>query len=137
MSRNIHFTKGTYYIGDLCYVMGDVWTDVCDIIIDGRDCLNGQFNLSNKVRFAIYSTKWGDGLYPDNSGRKYSVDSGSIGCINVIDLDPDVMKRAEELGHIVEFTEGFVTSSDEDGLITFGHVIINTDPSDYYAEEEE
>ncbi len=82
---------GTYYVGDLCYVMHPQWSEVCDLMFatDGP-VLEGEFNLSNGVRFALHSTAYGDGTYYDAEGRAYPVDAGLIGCIRKVDVqDPE------------------------------------------------
>ena len=83
---------GTYYVGDLCYVMHPQWREVCDLMFatDGNGTLDGEFNLANGVRFALHGTAYGDGVYEDAEGRKYPVDAGIIGCIRVEDVyDPE------------------------------------------------
>ena len=83
---------GTYYVGDLCYVMHPQWKEVCNLMfaVDDPGVLDGEFNLSNGVRFAISSTAYGDGTYQDQQGREYPVDAGLIGCIRVEDVyDPE------------------------------------------------
>lgn len=130
---------GRYYIGDLCYVMTDgEWDEFCKLTIVDNDCVHGEFNFADGRRFATYGTKWGDGEYRSNINTKHSVDAGLIGCIrlneiNIEKLDEEEMER---LGAIVDFPNEFKTYSN-DGLIVFGHVIINTDPDEYYDEEED
>lgn len=83
---------GTYYVGDLCYVMHPQWREVCNLMFatKGNNVLNGEFNLANGVRFALHGTAYGDGTYQDQQGRKYPVDAGLIGCICVEDVyDPE------------------------------------------------
>lgn len=123
---------GTYYVGDLCYVMHPQWDEFCDITIDEHNCLSGEFVLKNGVRFATYGTAWGDGLYFDQQQNEYGVDAGLIGCIKVDDInDPEAYLEG---GTIVEFTADFETSA-SDGVICIGHICIDTDPE--YAEEDE
>jgi hypothetical protein len=126
---------GKYYVGDLCYVMHDCWEEVCDIIINGHKVFDGEFQLKDGRRFAIYSTEYGDGLYPSNIGVNFSVDAGSIGCIRVEDIrDPEATEAAmKSLGAIVEFGTDFVTESGYHGTIQFGRVLIETGD----LEEEE
>jgi len=132
---------GKYYIGDLCYVMADdEWLDICDITIQGTRVLEGEFQLKDGRRFAMYSTAYGDGVYYDEYGHSYSVDSGSIGCILLDDIKyVDNFDQFLDVGAILEFDEDFVTvggrgESDWEGMIQFGHVVIETTPS--YEEEE-
>jgi len=83
---------GTYYVGDLCYVMHPQWKEVCNLMFasDGNYVLDGEFNLANGVRFALHSTAYGDGTYQDQEGRSYPVDAGLIGCIRLEDVyDPE------------------------------------------------
>lgn len=117
---------GRYYVGDLCYVMHDVWDEFCDITIDDRRCLDGVFTLKDGRRFATFGTAWGDGYYKDDEGRGYSVDAGLIGCILESDiLDPEAGPSG---GQIIDFPKDFVVG-ERDGKIRFGDVVIDTDPS--------
>ena len=121
---------GRYYIGDLCYVMSDVWEEFCNITIKGNSVIDGEFTLPDGRRFATYSTMYGDGVYPANIGANLSVDAGLIGCILVSDItDPEATEaRMKALGAIVEFGTDFVTESDtyNTGIIQFGRVVIET-----------
>ena len=120
---------GKYYIGDLCYVMHDVWDEFCEITIEGRSCLDGEFALADGRQFATYGTAYGDGEYETNVGGRVGVDAGLVGCIRVEDItDP---RSKLDLGIIVEFERDFSTSEDR-GTITFGHVNVYTG----YEEED-
>jgi len=128
---------GKYYIGDLCYVMSDDWDEVCDLTItkDGK-LLDGEFEMKSGRRFAMYSTKHGDGLYRSNMGTNHAVDSGTIGCILVEDIiDIPKFEVNDKLGAVVTIDRSFSTA-ERDGLIVLGDIIIDT-ASDYYVEEEE
>ncbi len=132
---------GKYYVGDLCYVMDDKeWNQVCKVTIVGNKCLEGEFNLADGRRFAMYGTAWGDGCYLDQFGKEYCVDSGTIGCILLSDVQAEKYDDIERLGAIVTFNNDFETSGclrgrDSDGNITFGHIRIDTDPE--YEDEYE
>ena len=127
---------GKYYIGDLCYVMtDDEWKEICSIIIKDNQCLDGEFELPDGRRFAIYSTAYGEGEYYDQYGHTYSVDAGSIGCILMSDIRANKYDNLLDLGAVLEFTEPFETGS-QGGQLQFGHVIIETDPA-YDDEDEE
>jgi len=125
---------GQYYVGDLCYVIEE-WDEVCDLIIKDEQILDGEFELSDGRKFAIYSTAYGDGVYNDQYARDYPVDAGSIGCILVGDISrKDYGDRIDgDLGNFHTFEKPFQTYS-EDGVLTFGHVKIDTDPE--YEEDE-
>jgi hypothetical protein len=131
---------GEYYIGDLCYVMTDEeWEEFCSITISTDDkCLDGEFQLKDGRRFATYGTMYGDGIYYDHYGHSYSVDAGLIGCILVEDIKAKKYDNLLDLGAIQRFDTNFVTGGgkgepDWEGLIQFGHVVIETNP----IEEEE
>lgn len=131
-------TAGKYVIADPCYVLD---YDVYDRLLAetdyfAMDSVNRggvMIDSASKKYFAVFSTKYGDGLYRDNKGFKYGVDAGCIACIPV-----EMCDRGEDGEYINEVT--FDRDFDvryEDGLIIFGDVIINTDPDDFYDEEEE
>ena len=124
---------GTYYVGDLCYVLHDEWDEVCELIIKDGVCLDGEFTLKDGRRFAMYGTAYGDGTYLDQSGNEYGVDAGSIGCILLSDINLDAEGNFLTGGNIVPFESDFHTD-EEDGRIMFGSLIIDTDP--VYDEEE-
>ena len=133
---------GKYYVGDLCYVLDDdEWDQVCARTIQGKSFADGEFELDDGRKFAIYGTSWGDGGYQDYYGNEYSVDSGSIGCIKLEDIK-DLKDKIdiELLGAIVEFETDFVTGGGRgtkgwNGIIQFGRIAIETDP--VYDEDEE
>ena len=131
---------GKYYVGDLCYVMNDEeWKEFCSITIDGQKVIDGEFQFKDGRRFATYCTAFGDGVYHDQYGHSYSVDAGLIGCILIDDIHIEKYEKSLlDLGSIMEFDNSFVTSGgrgDEgwEGLIQFGHVMIETNPE--YEEE--
>ena len=136
---------GEYYIGDLCYVMtSEEWLEVCDLTIQDTRLIEGEFQLKDGRKFAMYSTAYGDGTYYDHYGFSYSVDSGSIGCIRMEDIKDN--KNASlgdtqnllDLGAIQNFDTDFVTGGGRgepgwEGIIQFGHIAIETNP----IEEDE
>jgi hypothetical protein len=124
--------SGTYYVGDLCYVMHDRWDEFCNLTIVGQKVLDGEFNLADGTRFATFTTAYGDGTYKDELGNEYPVDAGLIGCIRVEDIAPAELANTVN-GRVVEFVRDFTTFS-AGGVISFGTVSIDTDPE--YAEEE-
>lgn len=130
---------GTYYVGDLCYVMHEVWNEFCDITIPENVCLDGEFTLKDGRKFATYGTEYGDGVYYDNSGREYGVDAGLIGCILLSDIDLGVIENDIKGGNVIEFKEDFETYEDC-GSIVFGDVYVETnqdEEEDYdYSDEE-
>ena len=130
---------GKYYIGDLCYVMHEEWDQVCGLFFSGRNdhgCNEGEFNLKDGRRFASFNTKWGDGSYEDQFGNLYGVDAGLIGCIKLEDIDMKCGENFTRGGNLVEFSNPFECSY-QDGVIVFGHVRIDTDPSNSESYDDE
>lgn len=128
---------GTYWVGDLCYVLNDAWDQFCDLTIVGNECKDGEFALPDGRKFATYSTKYGDGYYRDNLSKEYGVDAGLIGCILLSDIDQSNGANDVNLGHVHTFNHDFNTS-EENGVIHFDHVTINTDweESESFEDEE-
>ena len=130
--------SGTYYIGDLCYCLHGEWSEVCDLLFEGRDdggCNEGVFNLPDGRAFALFSTAFGDGTYDDQFYAQYMVDAGSIGCIKLSDIDRDNTDNFLTGGQIVGFDNDFEVYSDG-RVLTFGHIRIDTDPTaDDYDED--
>lgn len=129
---------GKYYVGDLCYVFDDEdWDAVCKVIIDGHSCLEGEFNLPDGRRFAIFNTAWGDGEYYDQDGHSYPVDAGSIGCVLVDNISSDRYGDLSNVGRVVDFEKDF-NVYEENYIIHVGHLEIDTDPIfDEDNEEDE
>ena len=119
---------GNYYIGDLCYVLHEEWEECCDLFTKGRTdhgCNEGEFTLKDGRRFACFNTAYGDGSYPDQYNRWYGVDSGSIGCILLSDVDVLNTGNFIREGHVVYFPDDFEVSS-KGGVLHFGSVSIDT-----------
>ena len=117
---------GKYYVGDLCYVINDskTWSEVCDKTLTKQGkSIEGAFTLESGKRFAMFSTAYGDGEYYDMEGNSYGVDSGTIGCIKVEDINQDEIR--EDLGNIIEFPNDFYVKKN-DGKLMFGKVWIDT-----------
>ena len=123
---------GKYYIGDLCYVIADMyWNEVCTKTFDYRGrMIEGKHKLDNGIVFADFGTLYGDGCYFDQNGHEYSVDSGTIGCILFDNIsNTEYSDRILELGNVVDFEHDFVVKSDG-SVITFGKIEIDTDPEE-------
>lgn len=126
---------GTYLIGDPCYFVPDeLWMEYLranrgDIAIEGL-----TVQLSDGRHVAAQRTAYGDGEYRGSDGFLYGVDAGLIGAVEA--LEGEEAKPAgyrEALGTKVTFNDPFQVSY-EDGKITIGHIIIDTDPS--WEEDE-
>ena len=125
---------GKYYVGDLCYVLGDRWDEVCNLIIVDHKCLDGEFELKDGTRFAIYGTAHGDGFYSDQQGNGYPVDSGSIGCVLVDDITEGELDKMG--GNLFDFEEHFETGEDN-GVIYIGDIEIDTQGHEEDEEDED
>ena len=134
MKNETTFVK--YYVGDLCYVMHDVWDEVCNISFEPD--FDGEGELVDGRKFILFSTAYGDGQYNDQNGLPYAVDSGTIGAIKVDDIrDPEFVSTIEHgLGHVHEFPAE-IDGMDcyyEDGTIRIYTVAIDTG-ADYEEDE--
>jgi len=129
--KDITMPAGRYYIGDLCYVLRDeVWDEVCGILSSLDRGYDGKFTLKDGRNFVIFGTAYGDGCYNDFMGRRYFVDSGTLGCVEV----PDDFEGFK--GSIIAKFDAEFPCYKENAVITFGHVSIDTDPRDEEEEKE-
>jgi hypothetical protein len=125
---------GKYYVGDLCYVLDNRWNEFCSVTIPGNKVLDGEMQLPDGTKFATYCTAFGDGVYNDQFGNSYGVDAGLIGCVLVEDVDKETpVADLPHLGAVFDFPNDFATS-ETNGVITIGHVVIDTG---YHDDDEE
>jgi hypothetical protein len=120
--------RGEYYVGDLCYVLGtDAWKELCDLTYpkENKCGIDGQFTLGNGRTVVIFHLPNGDGVYRDEQGRTYSVDSGTLGITLTEGLETeygdddkkeDWESEMSRLGNIIDYKEDFSCMS-----ITFDH----------------
>ena len=120
---------GKYVLGDPCYVVPDAdW----QALLESCDYFNLPVGTINGWQVLAFSTKYGDGTYADNKRRHYPVDAGLIGLVPwsyAEDVNP-------EYSHIVEFSFNTVCSRNEDGVLTFGTISIDTNADDMHDDEE-
>lgn len=130
MSYELHFLPaGEYYVGDLCYVLKDRWEEVCELVGDKE----GLFTLSDGTQFVLFNTKYGDGEFPDLDGKRYLVDSGTIGAVAVKDIrDPSYEPKL--VGGVYDFLGEFYSFSD-DGELHFGMIVIDTQHEDEIEDD--
>jgi len=135
---------GTYYIGDLCYILNaDEWDYHCEqLFTDGYDRKIGIFHTRDNIPFANISTKYGDGYYwghfltnENDDGTDYCVDSGTIGCFPLRDdilygdehMFKALIKTRENKARIETFDEPFnVYYNEGPGNIVFDPIYIYT-----------
>jgi hypothetical protein len=96
--------------------------------------LDGEHYLKDGRKFALYSTKYGDGTYHDAQGRRYPVDAGCIGCILEDDINLKIEGNETDGGQLIEFARDFVTG-DNNGQLLFGTVLIETGDDDGVFDE--
>jgi hypothetical protein len=93
---NVTFPAGEYYIGDLCYVLGD---NVYDNIFGGTGYEPGVYEEKDTGRvFAVNSTAYGDGCYRGDDGNEFCVDAGIIGICS-----KSLMTKDDGGGHMYTF----------------------------------
>lgn len=101
---------GTYYVGDLCYVLLDRWEEVCALLdqpgidFDGPAPTQTVFTMVDGTVFACMRTMYGDGTYETSTGEVVGVDSGTVGAV----LVKNITRTGQEslhMGNIVELAE--------------------------------
>jgi hypothetical protein len=134
----VKLAAGKYLIADPCYVLDNEKYDrllgeTDYFMMNSVDRGGVMIDKSSGKYFAVFCTKYGDGVYRDGSGFKYGVDAGGIACIPV-----DICKELLDYHYInqVSFDRDFEVRY-EDGMIVFGDVAINTDPDENYDDMEE
>lgn len=123
---------GCYLFVDLCYAFsGEQWDEVCQLMqLYGDDC--GVYELADGTRFGLLCTAYGDGEFLDQHGASYGVDSGTLGCVRLQDLAPDVAQRflssrSHYLRSCSVHTVPFpFRPTAVDGILTFGPIVIDT-----------
>lgn len=133
MKKNIILPAGEYYIGDPCYLFDKSWNDILGV----TDMFENDISNYHGHRFFVGNTAYGDGVYFDDKGRKYPIDSGLIGILSVsmIDIDNHIKKEEiSEFGNLVVFENDFGCTIDN-GYFLFGNIVIKT--NDGWDEEEE
>jgi hypothetical protein len=126
---------GTYYIGDLCYVLHERWEEFCDISFNSHERLDGKHQFKDGTEFVAFGTAYGDGAYLDNKGNEYGVDAGLIGAVKV-DAIIDQGENNVSFGHIHTFDAPWEAYAD-DGVLHFGKIVIDTKGEEEDQEDEE
>lgn len=131
--------RGTYYIGDPCYIFDESWNrllDEHDYFIDDDRIYNVDGHLC-----CMGNTAYGDGTYYDTFNRQYCVDSGMLGILPIECLNIDNKKTVDYINksdymHIVEFVSDFECDI-IDGIFVFDNIVINTNIEDEYYDEDD
>jgi hypothetical protein len=117
----IELPAGTYQIGDLCYLQDEyLWEQILET-------QEGKLGKLGDGRLFVYMpTAYGDGVYTDNHGEDWYVDSGTIGILRSFPNDPeDVIEYPSPMGRTVFFKEPF-NVYEKDGVLYFGDIWIAT-----------
>jgi hypothetical protein len=102
---------GTYYIGDICYALGD---KVYDRVFGGMDYESGLYiQRDTNNFFLVDNTAFGDGCYTGSDGKEYGVDAGIIGIVPESCIEKDCNG-----GHLHTFTQHVICSF-RNGIFTF------------------
>lgn len=129
-AKSVTLPAGAYIVGDPCYHVPD---DQWDRVLEESGFFEKQCWATFKTHdgrdgiVVAFSTMYGDGMYSDGAGREYGVDAGLIGIISILDIDPSEFD--DQSAHAIGFNAP-VRCYEHDGVITFGHVDINTDEQD-------
>lgn len=133
------FEPGTYWIGDLCYVLqADEWDDLMTLTRPARllQATTPGYRKSQEEtvvelrgsKLGYCGTAYGDGVYMDEERNLYPVDSGSIGIVPLerVKVSDKILKILDALGRIIQMTESF-SIENQHGRLRFGNVFIDTD----------
>jgi len=122
VSRQVMVPPGSYYLGDPCYSVPDGdWDELLS------SCDYFRASPVGKVRgFEVlsFSTAYGDGVYKDQHGNAYSVDSGMIGLVPVELCDGESLYDEPE--RMVTFASETLCETNGDGRLYFGSYFIDT-----------
>ena len=115
---------GQYYIGDPCLVIPDgEWLSFLKSI----DQRKGESHYQG-WQSAVFGTRYGDGGYLDESGRRYSVESGMIAAVPRDLASNGPQSGWEQFVHLIDSEEPLDCSADDQGRLKFGDITICTGP---------
>jgi hypothetical protein len=129
-TMRVRVPAGLYIVSDPCYCTPDAFWD--DLLMSCDYFQSKPVGIADGKQILAFGTAWGDGSYLDNFGNEYGVDAGMIG------LTPYIEGWTENTGNqnIVDFPNDFDCHTDGK-ILTFGHIVINTDPEDDVEEDED
>jgi len=134
MSGLTYYTlpKGEYWIGDLINVFRPMGReDLVQLLYMYEGCVQPKMNSA--FSFVTLATMVGDGMFTDQYGWPYEVDSGSIGCISTKHVPLEIMNTLRSSLNKDNIPFGLVYSSQgkmvchrECNVLTFGKRVIDT-----------
>tara|TARA_B100000674_G_C37876492_1_gene932235 strand:+ start:83 stop:841 length:759 start_codon:yes stop_codon:yes gene_type:complete len=117
--------KGIYFIGDPSYVIKEEYWHYMSIEKE-----RGVFQDPKGITFALFRTLMGDGVFTDDEGGEYAVDTGCIAVLPACVCDEENMESA--LGEVYEMTAPFTAEWEpedgEKGDICVSDIFIHTNP---------
>lgn len=117
--------KGEYFIGDPTYVLKEEYWHYLNVEKE-----RGVFQDPNGIIFGKFRTLMGDGIFADDEGGEYGVDSGCIAVLPTSVCDEEKIERA--YGEVYEMMAPFVAEWEpedgEEGDIRVGNIRIHTNP---------
>jgi hypothetical protein len=124
--------QGSYVIGDPCYAVPDKdWDGLLQSCNYFESPIGYVKDGMQKFPVLGFGTKWGDGSYRGTDGRVYDVDAGLIGLVPV-----ELVKNLAE-HTILVLNKDTLCVNDGSGKLTFGHITIDTDPSEEDEDEND
>jgi hypothetical protein len=112
---------GKYYIGDPCYVFQDAtWDRLLETALE--DLQHGEITEFDGRQLWGHATMHGDGVFEDQNGVEYGVDTGTLGAVPIELIDDPA---GEENGTIVDAPNGLSVEHDN-GTFWFGNIVIKT-----------
>lgn len=134
MTEGRIFSNKGFYIGDICYVLGEKLYH--DFWGTQNKYSSGVYRnvLGTGLGFAVSHTKYGDGIYNDQRGHQYYVDAGVIGAVPLELIEQyGRTDDSQDLGRTITFDDGERHKLDfhaEDGffdiLCDYRHYYIDT-----------
>jgi len=124
--------SGTYVIGDPCYAVPDKYWDALLLSCNYFECPIGYVKHGlQKYPVLAFGTKWGDGSYRGTDGKVYDVDAGLIGLVPV-----EIIVDTADC-ELITFDKDTLCVDDGLGKLKFGHITIDTDPSEENEDEND
>jgi len=117
---------GLYFVGDPCYAFaGESWSVMCSKMEAKGWPQCGKYHVDGRTVVVIMTTH-GDGIYEDESGNEYSVDSGTLGAVQLQSpVTRATMRHLRQCGRVVRF-DAPETCYRRSGVITIGCYSIDT-----------
>ena len=134
VTEAINLPSGDYYIGDPCYVLSNEdYKEMLTQAYGNKFEKETHFATIRGHKLFVSGTSYGDGIFDDDMGNAYMVDSGQLSCVPM-ELVEDV-NEAARCGTLNDFVEDFDCHPvSENGFIDIGECEIFTG---LYDDEEE